>query len=151
MSLLLLTDCTEILKNGHFAYAAGWWKLFPSDGLVTTLMRSAPPVWGSPGGVAWHSTAWHGMAPPLGLPCCRTSLPCTTGQEEGSLPEMSVLHVCPQHYRKLPNRRMGLSPFQSARAASCPCSRMKPSVWKYHLLGEPYLVFIDVFNFYSTN
>lgn len=132
-------------------YTAGWWKLFLSNGLVTTLMRSAPPVRGSPGGMAWHGVAWHGMAwrgmaPQLGSPYSRTSLPCTTEQEETSLPKMSVLHVCAQHRVKLPNERMGLFPFQSGRAASCPSSRMKPSVWKYHLLGEPYLVFIDVFN-----
>lgn len=118
------------------------------------------------GGSSFHLMSWGdhpdevcttcvggpgGMAPPLGSLCCRTSVPCTTGPEKGSLPEMSVVHVCAQHCVKLPNQRMELSPFQSGRAASCPCSRMKPSVWKYHLLGEPHLVFIDVFKFYLAN
>lgn len=143
-SSALLTGCAEILKHGHFVYAPGWWKLFPSDAMVCSLMRSEPAVWAV-------LVAWHDAAPPLGSPCSRTSLPCTTEQDKGSLPEMSVLHLCAQHCVKLPNQRMRLSPFQSGRAASWPCSRMKPSVWKYHLLGEPYLVFIDVFNFYSAN
>lgn len=47
-----MTGCVGILKNGHFAFTAEWRKLFPLDGLVTTLIMTIP-VWDSPGGVAW--------------------------------------------------------------------------------------------------
>lgn len=68
-----------------------------------------------------------------------------------SLPELGASNVCAQHLMRLPNQRMRWSRLQSGRVASCPCLRMIPSVWKYHLPGQSYLVLVDGFNFYLAN
>lgn len=115
-----------------------WWAGDHTDEFCTTCV-------GSPGGAAWY-----GMAPPLGPPCWWTSLPCTLGQDEGFLPEMPAFQMRTQHFMELPNQRMGSSSFWSRRTTSWPWVRMKPAVWKYHLLGKPYLVFINVSKFYSA-